>query len=97
MDRPLVALLEVVEDQLDEAQDRVDAAFAGIDMTDLDSAFEGLSDEAQGYMLRIVADPSTREAYLLSMPDAALEELMAFVGGMPDHEVAALERALFLS
>ena len=46
---------------------------------------------------RSCADPSQREAYLWSMPDAALQELIDFVGGMPDNEVAALERALFLS
>ncbi len=38
------------------------------DTTDLDMAFDGLSGEAQGYIV-----------------------------GMPDHEVAALERALLLT
>ena len=78
-------------------QQRIDTAFDGIDTTDLDSAFEGMSGEAQQYAARIMADPSQREAYIMSMPEAALEELMAFVNGMPDHEVAALERALLLS
>lgn len=89
--------LGITADQAADMQQRVDSAFDGIDTSDLDSAFEGMSGDAQGYAMRMLADPSKREAYIYSMPEAALEELMAFVEGMPDHEVAALERALLLS
>ena len=59
-------------------------------------AFTGLSDEAQGIAAAVLADPSKREAYIESMPAETLEELIDFVGRMPDAEVAALERALLL-
>jgi hypothetical protein len=62
----------------------------------LDMAFMGLSDTAQGVASAVLADPSKREAYINSMPVETLEELIDFVGRMPDTEVAALERALLL-
>ena len=80
-----------------EVSERVSAAFEGIDTGALDSAFEGLSDEAQGIATAVLADPSQRESLIESMPIAALEELIDFVGRMPEDEQVALERALLLT
>ena len=66
------------------------------DTAGLDASFEGLSDAAQSYAAAALADPSKREAYINSMPVETLEELIDFVGRMPEHEQAALERALLL-
>ena len=86
----------IAEIEADMAGHRVGSAFEGIDTTDLDSSFEGLSDSAQGYAYAVLADPSKREALIESMPVETLEELIHFVNAMPDDEQAALERALLL-
>ncbi len=88
--------LGISEDMASDMQARVGSAFESIDTGALDSAFEGLSDEAQGIASAVLADPSKREAYIETMPVETLEELVNFVGRMPDNEVAALERALLL-
>ncbi len=89
--------LGISEAQASDMQARVGSAFEGIDTTDLDSAFMGLSDEAQSYAYAVLADPSKREAMIEQMPIAALEELIHFVNAMPEAEHAALERALLLT
>ena len=64
------------------------------DTSELDGAFLGLSDTAQSYALRTLADPAQREAYINSMPLETLQELIDFVSRMPEHEQRAVEKAL---
>ena len=94
---PFVEVPSGEADQAGETQERVNTAFQGIDTADLDASFMGMSDDAQGWATRVLQDPSQREACIEQMPAETLEELIAFVKGMPDEEVAALERALFLT
>ena len=90
--------LGISEDMAVDFTTRVNTMTSEIgDTGELDSAFLGLSDTAQGYAVRVLADPTKREAYIDAMPVAVLEELADFVSHrMTDHEVSALEKALLL-
>ena len=61
------------------------------DTAALDSAFEGLSDSAQGYALKALADPSQRVALIETMPISDLEELADVL----DDDIAAGEIAVY--
>ena len=54
------------------------------------------SDTAQGFAVKVLADPSKRVALLQRMPVEVYEELAYFVHAMPEHEQVALEKALGL-
>ena len=53
--------------EIAETQERVNTAFQGIDTTDLDASFMGMSDAAQSWAGRVLQDPSTRIAAIEQM------------------------------
>ncbi len=87
----------VSEEHFADYQSRVDSAFAGLDTVEMESAYEGLSDEAQSYGVALLLHPDKLKAYEAAMPEAVLEELKAYEAGMTPEEHAALKRALLLS
>ena len=88
--------LGVSEDVAADYTSRVDGAFEGLDTADLESAYEGLSDEAQGYGVALLLHPDKLQAYEAQMPAHVLEELKIFESGMTPEEHAALKRAVLL-
>jgi len=64
------------------------------DTSDLDGTFEGLSDSAQWWIWRTLAQPEKRVQFLGQMDEETYEEIAYFVNHLPEHEERAVKRAL---
>ena len=103
-ERTVGDVLGLDADGAQEMAARIERAFEGIDTTDLDTAWCGLSERAQWGLLKVLADPpsvlrdqSTVDAFADWIGTGPFEEILAFEAGMSPEERAALRRACLLT